>query len=432
MNGQDTERQKGEGKGARCSFRGVCFLSVALFFMGLPSLAVAAQYGGGTGTSDAPFLISTTGDFRAIGNNPADWNKHFKLMQNIDLSDSNEVNLRMIGHWVALGSGANQPFTGEFDGNGKTISNFTYKDMTDEYVGLFQHVTGIIRNLKLVRATVTGNSFGVGALVGNLDTGSVVSCSATEVNISGNNRVGGLVGSADGAVSSSYSDGSVSGGMYVGGLVGQVGIGNIGLCYSRAKVVGKENVGGLVGLTIQADSVVNSCYATGDVKGTTYVAGLVGQVSAGHVWRCFSAGKVSGSQYVGGLVGYQRALAEVAVSVWDTQTSQQTQSVGGIGKTTAQMQSVGTFLALGWDFNNVWTICDGMHYPVFLWQIPPGDLVCPDGVNFYDFVWFAANWRGRNCGAVNLDCNGADLDKSGSVDLRDLAIFAENWLAGIE
>ena len=102
------------------------------------------------------------------------------------------------------------------------------------------------------------------------------------------------------------------------------------------------------------------------------------------------------------------------------------------GKTTAQMQFVDTFLALGWDFYNVWTICDGNHYPVLLWQIPPGDLVCPDGVNFIDFVWFAANWRHRNCGAVNLDCNGADLDKSGSVEFRDLVIFAENWLAGME
>jgi hypothetical protein len=432
MAGQNGRREKEKSKGIQRSLWSVCFFSLALFFMGLPLSAVAAKYGGGAGTPDAPFLISTTADFQAIGNSPADWDKRFKLTQSIDLSDCNEVNLHMIGHWVALGSTANQPFTGEFDGNGKTISNFTYKDMTDDYVGLFQHVTGVIRNLKLVRAMVVGSKFGVGALVGNLDTGSVLNCWATEVNVSGNNRVGGLVGSASGIVSTSYSSGSVSGVLYVGGLIGQVGSGSIAFSYSRVQVVGTENVGGLIGVTLNQDGVVNSCYATGDVKGTTYVAGLVGQVSAGRVYRCFSAGKVSGSQYVGGLVGYQRALADVVASVWDTQTSKQTKSVGGTGKTTTEMHSADTFLALNWDFSNVWTICDGLHYPVLLWQIPPGDLCCPDGVNFEDFVWFAANWRHRDCGAANLDCGGADLDKSGSVDLRDLAIFAENWLAGIE
>ena len=101
--------------------------------------------------------------------------------------------------------------------------------MTDDYVGLFQHVTGAIRNLKLVRATVVGNKAGAGALVGYLDQGSVVECCAIEVSVSGTNRVGGLVGSASGIVSTSYSTGSVSGVLYVGGLIGQVGSGSVAL-----------------------------------------------------------------------------------------------------------------------------------------------------------------------------------------------------------
>lgn len=55
----------------------------------------------------------------------------------------------------------------------------------------------------------------------------------------------------------------------------------------------------------------------------------------------------------------------------------------------------------------------------------------PDGVNFIDFAWFAANWRQKDCGAFNYNCEGADLDGSGAVDSRDLAILAGNWLAGL-
>jgi hypothetical protein len=398
----------------------------------LPASGVAAKYGGGTGTPEAPFLINTAEDFKLIGESPADWGKRFKLMKDIDLSGYSEANLRMIGQWAALGSLANQPFWGSFDGNGKTIANFRYKDVRQEYVGLFQHVAGEIKDLKLVGAIVTGDRFGTGALVGYLEKGGMLGCFAENVRVVGNIGVGGLVGCADGNIHTSGSTGQVSGVRYVGGLVGQVGKGTISYAYSNADVVGNESVGGLVGATILDTSIVNSCCARGTVDGGLYVGGLVGQVVAGRVFRCYSVGKVSGNQYAGGLVGYQRALADVLGSLWDMEASGQPKSVGGAGRTTAQMKSMDTFLAMNWDFVNTWTICEGINYPVLQWQIPPGDLSCPDGVNFLDFVLFAANWRHTNCGGINFTCAGADLDKSGSVEFRDLLIFAENWLAGVE
>jgi hypothetical protein len=394
-------------------------------------VAAGAQYSGGNGTPQAPFLITTAADFKTIGATPADWDKRFQLTCDLDLSDYNEVSLHMIGHWVALGSTTNQPFRGEFDGNGKTISNFRYKNMSDDYVGLFQYVSGTIKNLRLDQARVVGNKMGVGALVGYLQNGGLSGCSVTRASISGNARVGALAGNVDGAVTGSRSDGSVSGVLYVGGLIGQVGGGNITTSFSKAKVAGGNSVGGLVGVLLQPDDALNSCYATGEVQGTAYVGGLVGQVSAGHVWRCYSAGKVTGTQYAGGLVGLGYALTDVMGCVWDTQTSQQAKSAGGAGKTTVEMRTLKTFTTQNWDFYNIWTICEGIGYPVFQWQIPPGDLVCPDGVTFLDFAWFALGWRHRDCGAVNGNCDGADLDQSGAVDCQDLAIFAENWLAGL-
>jgi hypothetical protein len=422
--------KENEGR-TRHAGQGLC-LSVAVLSLWLSASAPAAKYAGGSGTQQAPFLISTAEDFQAIGENPADWDKHFRLTQDIDLSDYNEVSLHTIGRWISYASPSNQPFKGEFDGNGKTISHFTHKDLQEEYVGLFPYVAGDIKNLKLVQATVVGNKSGAGALVGYLEKGNLTDCSATKVSVSGNSRVGGLAGSVEGSVTRSYSDGSVSGIQYVGGLLGSFAGVIVTGSYSKAQVAGTESVGGLIGATLKQESLVSSCYALGDVKGSLYVGGLVGQVSAGQVFRCYSAGKVTGTQAAGGLVGYQRALAVVIGSLWDMQTSKQTKSVGGTGKTTAEMKTMDTFLAANWDFFNVWTICEGINYPVLLWQIPPGDLSCPDGVNFLDFVWFAANWRHRDCGALNSNCNGADLDLSGRVEFRDLAIFAENWLAGVE
>ena len=100
--------------------------------------------------------------------------------------------------------------------------------------------------------------------------------------------------------------------------------------------------------------------------------------------------------------------------------------------TTAEMRSIDMFLTQNWDFISTWSICEGISYPIFLWQIPAGDLRCPDGVDFTDFVRFAANWRHSDCRELNYSCDGADIDKSGAVDPRDLSLLAVNWLAGTE
>ncbi|MHC4511374.1 MAG: hypothetical protein ACYTAO_20890 [Planctomycetota bacterium] len=75
-------------------------------------------------------------------------------------------------------------------------------------------------------------------------------------------------------------------------------------------------------------------------------------------------------------------------------------------------------------------MCEGTNYPVLLWQIPPADFRCPDGVDFIDFAFFAAHWHMQGCGAANSYCEGTDVNHSGMVDFLDLEIFADRWLEG--
>jgi len=403
-----------------------------LLFSVLCSLASAGKYGGGSGTAESPFLIYTTEDFITMSNTPSDWDKSFKLMRDIDLSGYDERNFRALGRWFGLGVLENKPFSGTLDGNGRTISNFRYKDVHQEYVGLFSYVTGVITNLELVQATVIGDASGTGALVGYLERGGVRQCSASRVYVSGNLCVGGLVGLADSGLGKCSVRGQVSGISYVGGLVGQCGKGTLFQSYSKATVVGNDSVGGLAGAIMNDNAVVDSCYASGGVDGSQYVGGLVGQVVQGTLFRCYSTGPVAGKSNVGGFVGSLRVLGKSLGSFWDTEASRQATSPGSQGKTTAEMRTMDTYLASNWDFINVWTICDGINYPVLLWQIPRGDLVCPDGVDWVDFVWFARNWRHNDCVELNSSCEGADLDSSGSVEYPDLAIFAETWLDGMD
>ncbi len=73
---------------------------VMLYFTGLTA---QAQYGGGSGGPNDPYLIYTAEQMNTIGANPNDWDKHFKLMADIDLSGyvggARSPVFNIIGYW---------------------------------------------------------------------------------------------------------------------------------------------------------------------------------------------------------------------------------------------------------------------------------------------------------------------------------------------
>ena len=283
--------------------------------------------------------------------------------------------------------------------------------------GLVGYSVGSVSNCYST-GTVTGGSGSsyLGGLVGEneyyygYDSGIISNCYSTGAvsGSSGSQDVGGLVGYSAGNVSNCYSMSTVTGGIgssTVGGLVGENEYygndsGIISNCYSTGAVSGSSNsqdVGGLVGYS--AGSVSN-CYSTGTVtggSGSSYLGGLAGENEyyygndSGIISNCYSTGAVSGSSNkVGGLVGYNYSYDSVSGSFWDTETSGQTISTGGTGKTTAEMKTFSTFTSAGWDFASVWAM-PLRQYPM-LWLRQAGDLNYDGRVDFADFAILAENW----------------------------------------
>ena len=305
--------------------------------------------------------------------------------------------------------------------------------------------------------TVSGD-FQIGGLVGVNGVGNVTECYSTSTVI-GDSGVGGLVGLNWEEITMSYSIGTVTGNVSVGGFVG-LNVGIITISYSTSMVSGSVETGGLVGQngvnipTRERDGSVTNCYSTGAVAGDWAVGGLVGANRLGNIDMSYSTGVVTDTdpnslsppippddpfdpiyKGAGGLVGGN--ISDITSCLWDTETSGQTTSDGGIGKTTVEMLTASTFLDAGWDFvgetengtEDIWSICEGTNYPRFVWQIPVADFVCPDGVTIDDFSFFMEHWLDDNCDSSNGYCEGTDLDQSGAVDVNDLEIFFENWPA---
>lgn len=316
----------------------------------------AAQFAGGTGEPDNPYQIATAEQLCSIGSDPNLQDKHFVLTADIDL-DPDLPGGKLFDRAViapdadaATDGYQGTAFSGVFDGDGHTISNLTIQGVG--CLGLFGRNSGVVRNVGLVNADVTGSGNAIGALAGS-NLGSVAWCCSTGAVV-GSSIIGGLVGGNTlGRVMCCYSHAAVDAtGNSVGGLVGHNDNGNIAVGYSTGAVSGDSYVGGLVGRNY--DGAVMCSYSTGAVRGSMHIGGLIGQNWIGDVTHCYSTGAVTGESTFGGLVGSNlkagRSPGAIIGCFWDIETSGQTSSGAGTGETTARMQDLATFLAAGWDF----------------------------------------------------------------------------------
>jgi hypothetical protein len=462
----------------------------------MPALAlpVGAQYGGGLGTAESPYLISTASHLDALGARPEDWARHFELTADLDLQKYGPTEFHMIG------TAEDGPFTGVFLGNHKTISNFRRSDEEGGYSGLFGLVDGArIENLTLAYPDIAcGYGRYIGALVGDLRVGTIANCHVRSGAVQGFAYVGGLVGRNDGGVISDCTISvRVDGTSRVGGLVGQSYFGVIERCRAEVEVLAPLSsywVGGLVGDcrlatvsdcrvcgTVSADAcvgglvgesltgVIERCAMAGAVCGTTKVGGILGLNSGSSVTDCYATAQVKAATCAGGLVGcngpschcavYEAGVisssyacgpvagassgglvglddrGEVFGSFWDLDASGRKTSAGGDGKTAKEMAAPSMYLAAGWDF--VGEKANGTRET---WYIPAAggyprlvwELAAGDfdGDARVDFHDYCRLATRWRQADTGTWSDGDYVIPDGTVDCDDLARFAEVWLAG--
>ena len=248
--------------------------------------------------------------------------------------------------WTPLGDARNYPFTGQFQGRGKTISHLFINNATTPHLGLF-------------------------GAIGH--RGSVAGVGLTEVSIASSvpTTAGSLVGSSTGRVTTSYATGAIavniSGASRInamaGGLVGYNGLaGTMQASFAEVAVSVRHSsassiVGGLAG---QSGGSIQASYAAGAVAGHgntrfTKVGGLTGN-NGGTITASYARGKVtaSGSGAAGGgLVGGNLRNGRVVASYWDTTTSGQAGSAGGTGQTSRALQGPKGYTGIyaNWNLN---------------------------------------------------------------------------------
>ncbi|MCA1901996.1 MAG: PASTA domain-containing protein [Candidatus Hydrogenedens sp.] len=303
--------------------------------------------------SISPFIfgveiqISSLNDLVKIGVEP-----EYPLdAEYILLSDIDAVSTENMDGGLGFKPIGNQenPFTGKFNGNGKTINGLFIKRESDPDLGLFGYIQGgEVRNLILENAFISGYVY-AGGISGENEGGKIINCWLKNCAI----QVVGACGGVGGIVANHNNGGVIERCLVSGSMINDA--------FEHLNLYG-IGVGGLT--SINNGLVKDSYVYDSSLFGIYFVGGLIGINDRGIITNCYNNSYVRGLAFSGGAVGYTNNGKGNNI-FWDMETSRTTVSALGTGKYTNDMKKKNTYT--GWDFNNVWDIVDGSSYPFLRW-----------------------------------------------------------------
>lgn len=336
-----------------------------------------APFAAGSGANGDPWQICTLAQLANVDNHLGD---HFKLLADIALGSS----------FTPIGD-CTTPFTGDFDGNHHTLSNWIFDAQTAQCNGIFAYVSGntsSIHDLNVTNAQITNSGYRAGILAGNVASGATITrCTASGSITAIQNMTGGLVGQID-ASTISYSSANVTMNSSAGWIGGLVGLMTHGAIVTDSHATGSvtasgDFIGGLLGSTHE-NCLIQRSYATGAVAGGYDVGGLVGYnygaapETPAMIQDSWASGTLSGNRYGGlsgecayasftncysispsyGAIAHNSGGCTINSTYWDKTIGGNT-SEGGTGLTTAEMKTQSMFS--GWNFTTIWIINTGSY-----------------------------------------------------------------------
>ncbi|WP_199221569.1 hypothetical protein, partial [Desulfonatronum sp. SC1] len=159
----------------------------------IPTAPAHAQFDGGTGTSEDPYLVATAEHLNNVRNHHS---AYFRQTADIDLG----IAPWNTHHgWVPIGASESR-FRGHYDGAGNVIRNLMVNRSGTTHQGLFGSIENAsIRNLRLENINVIGGNF-TGGLAGESAGSAVQRVVLSGGQIVGGTNVGGLFGMFSGGL----------------------------------------------------------------------------------------------------------------------------------------------------------------------------------------------------------------------------------------
>ena len=342
----------------------------------------AKEFACGSGTKLSPYIILTAEQLAKlafiVGANEKEYEgKYYKLAADIKLNEGKVIDDKgalvadsaKLHKWTPIGN-SSVAFTGNFDGNGHTVSGM-FINTTSSHNGLFGNSSGTVQNVTVADSWVTGGECTAGVIGSN--GGSVVNANNYASVVGLSDYVGGIAGQSNGSystttiVKNSKNYGVVQGKNNVGGITGRAYQASMEKVENHGLIEGNEEVGGITGrggYTYISVYLFDCKYAinTASITGKSSVGGIMG--AAGYASPNISgnkiittldnaknSGKINGEKYVGGVIGSANQTSICRVG--NTSSIEGKQNVAGVignivSSTTSYMYNVGNVSGLGY------------------------------------------------------------------------------------
>lgn len=295
----------------------------------------------GVGTTESPYLIKTTADYDKLAafiekSSVTYKGKHFLLVNDLDFSaDSTEFR-------ILSANGVN--WEAEFNGNGKSISGYSYTNTDSKagrYLGLFGNIggSGYVHDLS-INGTISGYQY-IGGLVGNLygTVRNVVNHSSLKASAY-SAYIGGIAykmfdGSLiDSCLNASDAKLSTDKG-YIGGIAVETSTGSVISNSANEQPLKATSIGYIGGIAYRmTGGIVRNCKNSGDISGTSQLGGIVGTTSSiDTIANCVNTATITGTRSnIGGILAYGSRNAHVHIAnCHNVGAITGNGSVGGIG-----------------------------------------------------------------------------------------------------
>ena len=208
----------------------------------------------------------------------------------------NDINVSSLNGKKAIVEGY---FMGKLDGQGNKITGNT--------LPIFECLKfAQISNINIENSNITSTEADIGVLSKKAEYSELENIIANKINITSTNKqIGGLVGNMINTFvkNTHIKESTVSGEARVGTLVGYVTQSQIEESTANGKATAKGNaVGAFIG-EIQNKTSVKNCYSIGEAKGNQDIGGFIGYVNNSSIINCFSNAKATGNAGIASFVG---------------------------------------------------------------------------------------------------------------------------------
>ena len=195
--------------------------------------------------------------------------------------------------------------TGTLTNVNATNVSVTGNEKVGGIIGYSTYGGAKLEHIEISNSNISGNNI-VGGICGNAPNASNY-LTAININVSGNDQVGGLIGHKAGAINYGKIDGAtVTGINQVGGITGYSENGNFLAIYvNNANIYSTgENCGGIAGDSNMSSEIRNAIVEKSIIEGNKNVGGIVGISNRAAIYQTYVNATITGNEIIGGIVGY--------------------------------------------------------------------------------------------------------------------------------